>query len=300
MKIKIKFLVIVAMVTHHCLANASDVQVEVFSAKAADVNSFIFFDSVGSLIVDTTRNSKEAMEVAKLARSHGVPKVIFITHGHPDHYLGMGALKREFPDAKILVASQQVKDDIISFAKAAEQGHWLDDEPLMKPKSEKNPAGFDYQSEIQILGGNTLELPGGKKIEVMSDFPATEAAHETALFSKELNSLFASDLVYNGVHLWLARGVDQEALKNWQTQLKVLKTKYSPLKVKVYPGHGKPSSSEVFDTDLTYMNDFIAIVKKSSTQEEAKSQMANAYPTWANADFILSQSIKNWFAILRK
>ena len=116
-----------------CIANTPDLQVEVFSGKAASVNSFIFFDGQGSIIVDATRSSKDALEVAKIARGHGTePGIIFITHGHPDHYLGMGTLKKEFPNVKFYVASQEIKDDIIGFSNLAAQNNWLSDEPLMR------------------------------------------------------------------------------------------------------------------------------------------------------------------------
>jgi glyoxylase-like metal-dependent hydrolase (beta-lactamase superfamily II) len=170
---------------------ASNVHVEVFSAEAANVNSFVIYDSVGCLIVDTTRNSKEALQVANLAKTHGSPHIIFVTYGHPDHFLGLGALKKEFPNAQILVASQDIKNDIIGFAELAEKNHWIEDEPSMKPKSSAHPDGFDYKNEIQVLSGNQLELPGGESIEVLSHFPPTEASHTKQCYSQKISILFS-------------------------------------------------------------------------------------------------------------
>jgi hypothetical protein len=48
------------------------------------------------------------------------------------------------------------------------------------------------------------------------------------------------------------------------------------------------------------MKDFLAIVKKSKTQDEAKTEMIKKYPTWENTDFLLVQSIKNHFKLLKK
>jgi len=50
----------------------------------------------------------------------------------------LATLKREFPSAQVFVASQEVKENIMRFALAAEKHHWLDDEPLMLPKSANN------------------------------------------------------------------------------------------------------------------------------------------------------------------
>jgi glyoxylase-like metal-dependent hydrolase (beta-lactamase superfamily II) len=266
----------------------SNLVVSVFSAKQANVNAYVVSDDQGSLIIDATRSAKDAKELADFARSKGAsPKMILITHGHPDHFIGLGVLKKEFPDARILVASKQIKADIIAMASMK----WMDSE--MRPKSEENQSGFDYQNEIAILDSNILKMPGGELFEVNADFPATEAAHETLLFSKELNAVFASDLAYNKVHLWLAGGVNAESIRNWQTELSRLKQKYGPLGAAIYPGHGEPTDVSVFDADIKYMNDLLTVVKESKTEDEAKKEMMRRYPDWKNADFILVQSIKS-------
>jgi len=297
---KLLFLIFVmAIVEIPYVASASSTHVEVFSANG--VNSFLLFDSVGSLIIDTTRSSKDAVEVAKLAREHRTePQIIFVTHGHRDHYLGMGALKKEFPKAKILVANQEIKNDIVSSAKDAAEKHGLGEEVLMYPKSETNPSGFDYENEIQVLNGNILKLPAGGALEVISVSHPTEAPHETILYSKELKALFASDLVYNGVHLWLAREVDGSAIAMWQSELQQLKTQYGPQKAKVYPGHGIPTDTGIFDVDRIYMSDFLTVISESKTQQEAKLAMMKKYPSWESSEFILPLSIKTQFERLKK
>jgi len=282
-------------------AESSGLDVTVFSAKEANVNAFIFTDLKGTVIVDTTRNSKEAHELAALARSKGIePNVIFITHGHPDHYLGMGALKTEFPQAKFIVATQKVKDDIINFTKFMESANWLENEPAMKIKSQTNPDGFDYENEITVLETKDLVLPAGEHLLIKSDFPSTEAPNETLLFSKELNSVFVSDLAYNKVHIWLGVGVDKVAINHWKNELNLLKKEYSRNQVKVYPGHGPVSDTTIFEIDHKYIDDLLYIVKSSKDQTEAMSAMINKYPDWQNTDFILAKSIEFQFQQLKE
>ncbi len=105
----------------------SKLNLTVFPAKEADVNAFVLSDGKERLIVDCTRNSKEAHELATIAKSEGpAPQMLLITHGHPDHYIGMGALKQEFPKLNIVVARKEIKDDIIGFTKWMESMEWLE------------------------------------------------------------------------------------------------------------------------------------------------------------------------------
>jgi glyoxylase-like metal-dependent hydrolase (beta-lactamase superfamily II) len=267
--------------------------VTVFPAKEANVNAYVFSDGESTMIVDTTRSSQEAKELAALARAMGPdPEVIFVTHGHPDHYLGMRALKAEFPGAKILVPSEEIKNNIIGFTQFMESVQWPEGEPSMKIKSAANPQGFDYQKEIGVLDGSQLKMKGNSVIEVKTVSSVTEAAHEIVLYSKDLNAVFASDLVYNRVHLWLGVGVTLEAIKNWQEELDQLKSVYAPLKSRVYPGHGEETDAAIFDTNKKYMDDLLAAVRQAKSQDEAKAVMVEKYPGWANTDFLLVQSIK--------
>lgn len=272
-------------------AGHNGLAVSVFTAK--DVNAYVLSDGEKTLIVDATRSSSDAKDLAAFALSKGpAPSVILVTHGHPDHYLGLGALKKEFPKAEILVADEKIKEDIIASAAFMESGGWLNGEPSMKAKSESNPGGFDYRGEIGVLDSRRITMSGGSVIEVDASFPITEAPHETVLFSKDLNALFASDLVYNQVHLWLGNGVTAEAVENWRNALRSLKSVYGPLKPKVYPGHGKAADAAIFDVDLGYIDALTTTIKGASSPEEAKAIMIKKYPGWASSDFILAQSIK--------
>jgi glyoxylase-like metal-dependent hydrolase (beta-lactamase superfamily II) len=291
----VAFLVLVHLSSGAPAKAESRIIVSPFAAKEANVNAYVLSDDQGAVIIDATRKSADAKKLADFARSKGVPvRMIFITHGHPDHFVGLEVLKKEFPDAEVLVASKQIKEDIISMASMK----WMSSEPSAQPKSEAAPNGFDYQKEIRVLDSGILKMPGGESLQVISNFPATEAAHETVLFSRKLNAVFTSDLVYNKVHLWLAGGVNAEGIKNWQAELTHLKRIYGPLNAKIYPGHGQPTDASVFDLDKKYMNDLLAIVKEARTEGDAKNEMMKRYPDWENADFILVQSVKSQTKLL--
>ena len=136
--------------------------VEVYKGKEATVNSYIFSNGKSLAVMDVLRSSENAKELAKLIKSKELPlEYILISHGHPDHYTGMDVLKKEFPKAKIFVGSEEIKQDIIGFSSWMESVGWWEKEPNLKPKSDTNPNGFDYENQINVLNSNTITLNGG-------------------------------------------------------------------------------------------------------------------------------------------
>jgi glyoxylase-like metal-dependent hydrolase (beta-lactamase superfamily II) len=276
---------------------ARKINVDVFTGADADVNAYVLSDGEGSLIIDCTRSSEEAKQVAALARSRGKrPKALLITHAHPDHYIGMGAMKREFPDLDIVVASAEIKNDLIGLNTWMAMQGWpadLEREAHMKPKSENNPNGFDYLNELHVLEGPQFTMPDGAVLDVRADFPAGEAPHLTTVYSKDLNALFSSDLVYNGVHLWLGIGVMQEGASNWKKTLNELDGIYGPKQTTIYPGHGPATDAKVFGTDQRYIDDLQRVISQEATEEDAFKQMISLYPKYKSPEFMLAMSIKN-------
>ena len=150
---------------------AINIQLDVYHGKEASVNAYLFSDQQSMIVVDCLRNSEEAGLLANRISSHKKPLThILVTHGHPDHFLGMNVLKQQFPDARIVVTKPEIKNDIISFAGWMETVGWLENEPEMKPKSPANETGFDYEAHIEVLPANTLALAEGAVLELNSDY----------------------------------------------------------------------------------------------------------------------------------
>lgn len=266
-------------------------KVEVFKGIEASVNSYIFENGKSTVVMDVLRNSKEAMDLVEVIEKKGLPLThILISHGHPDHYIGMDVVSKAFPEAKIVTASAEIKADILGFSQYMESIGWLDTEPALKPRTKENTDGFDYQAKIQVLESDKLEMIGGGTLEINTAYLSAEAEHLSTVFSKDLNALFTSDFCYNGVHLWLGPGVSKDHVENWKGELNKMKEQYGGSNLTIYPGHGDKSTPELFDTVLKYLSDFQSTIATSKSKEEAINVMKKIYPNWKEDDFLLLYS----------
>jgi glyoxylase-like metal-dependent hydrolase (beta-lactamase superfamily II) len=268
----------------------NNISLEVYNGIEASVNAYLFYDTESSVLVDCLRNSTEAKELARLIKSKNKTLThILITHGHPDHYIGMNVMKQEFPDVQIVVARQEIKNDIIRFSEWMESVGWLEKEPSMKPKSSTNTAGFDYGNNISVLRAKELKLAKGARLQINSDYAGAECEHLTTIYSEDLNAFFTGDFCYNHVHPWLA--VSKENIFHWKRQLDNFKREHSILQPIIYPGHGKFTDISLFDEVKKYIEDFEETIAISKNRNDAMERMRAIYPDYQEADFLLLNSV---------
>jgi glyoxylase-like metal-dependent hydrolase (beta-lactamase superfamily II) len=269
---------------------STTIQLQAFHGIEASVNAYLFSDTTSAILIDCFRNSEEALKLAETIHKQGKRLThVLITHGHPDHYLGMNVLKNTFPEARIVVASQAIKDDINGFSAWMETVGWLEKEPAMKPKSADNPAGFDYENLIEVLPSASLTLAEGAILELKCDYPATECEHLTTIYNKDLNVFLTSDFCYNGVHPWLA--VSNDNIASWKKQLADFKTTLEKINPAIYPGHGSKGDISVFTDAIKYIEDFESTVAGAGSRAVAMEKMQSLYPHYQQADFLLFHSI---------
>ena len=284
-----KMLISLCLIFATTLAWAKDpnVTLEVFEAESEPINSFIIADDKSAILIDAQFTNKDATALAKRIKAKNVPlKYIFITHGHPDHYLGLGYLHKTFPQADIVVANQNIKSSIKGFTQFLESINDLS-VPEMKTSN------FDYDNLIQVLPSHKLSLDSGAQLFIQDDYLPTEAKYLSTLYSPDLNALFVSDLVYNQAHPWFGPPVTPESMRNWRHEVNRITVQWKDKEPTIYPGHGKQGTFEVFDNLIEYMDIFEFVVRTSSSKAEAKEKMKLLYPNYAQSEFYLTMSLDN-------
>ena len=264
--------------------------VTVFRGKNLMENAFLIASGNTLVLIDAMASGSAATEIVKTLNGKKL-NMIFVTHGHPDHFMGLSTIMKINPNVQVYVGSEGVKKDILSYAKFATSKDMLEDDPEMKIKSSKNTAGFDYDL-IKIVSGNKIDLGNGNTLTIESIEGPTECANNTILYSEELKLLFASDLLYNKVFNWLGT-VDQPALENWIATLKELQGRFTQQGLVIYPGHGQRNDADLFDANIQYLTSFKSILRRTSGKSDAHAFFKQLYPEH-RGEFLLSRSIDRW------
>jgi len=269
------------------------IEIQRYAGQEANVNSYLLSDAENVIVIDLLRNSNEAVALADHVEGTGKKLVsIFISHGHPDHYIGLGVFRRRFPDAPVKVASTDIRDDIIGFSQWMESVGWLDAEPGMKVRSNKNPGGFDYAGVIQVLNEPVLRLPlAPSTIFVRSDYAGGECGHMSTLSIPQQSAFMAFDLLYNRVHAWCGPGVDKPEIRNWIQTLSQIARETGGEGWTFYCGHGREGGHEVVTNMQHYLETFIAVTSAAESRRAAIMKMKELFPGFAQDDFLLLHSV---------
>jgi glyoxylase-like metal-dependent hydrolase (beta-lactamase superfamily II) len=101
----VKIRILLALLAASTLSAQSKLHLRVFTSgpDGFSVNSTLVYGERDAVLIDTQFVMSEAYRVAAMIlESKRNLTTVYITHGHPDHYFGIAALKQAFPKAKFV------------------------------------------------------------------------------------------------------------------------------------------------------------------------------------------------------
>ncbi len=220
-----------------------------------------------AVLVDAVMTSGQAAELADWVAATGKDlTTVYVTHGHGDHWLGLGTILERFPNAKAVaipsvarnIASQIASDFIETFWK-----------PRFPGQIPENLVG------VEELAGGRFELEGKELVVV--DLGHTDTDDTTALHVPSIGLVVAGDAAYNDVHLYFAES-DATGRRSWLTALDTIE-ELSPCAV--VAGHkrpGRPDDPKILEETRQYIRDFDALAARTATPLELYTEMTARYP----------------------
>jgi glyoxylase-like metal-dependent hydrolase (beta-lactamase superfamily II) len=224
-----------------------------------------------AVLVDTFLTSDQARILVDWVAASGKDlTTVYVTHGHGDHFFGLAPLLERFPRARAIAAPK-----IVEAMKRQLSPEWLDNF-----WRRRFPGQITERLAVaEALEGEEFELEGHKLVVIDAGF--TDTSSSTCLYVPAIGLLVGGDVVYNGIHLYLAE-TDTESRLEWIAALDKLET----LRPKtVIAGHKIPENADdprIIGETRQYLRDFNRLNEATSTARELYYAMLEIYPDRAN------------------
>ena len=231
----------------------------------------LIYGARDAVLVDTFLTIDQSVQLADEVAASGKNLThVYITHGHGDHFFGLGALKQRFPNVRA-VATAVVIDRIAGQLEPDMlDGFWRQRFPGQIPDDPIVPESLD---------GASIELEGRALISIDTGY--TDTADSTSLHVPSIGLIAAGDVVYNGIHPYLGESSAQTRLQ-WIDALDKLGTLGARAVVAGHKIPGNDDDPEAIAQTRQYLRDFIRLDQATDTPRQLFDAMIELYPDRAN------------------
>ena len=228
--------------------------------------STLIYGMRDAVLVDAFMTLKEVNELADWVMASGKNlTTIYITHGHGDHWFGLGILLERFPNAKAVAKPDVVKVMRQHASPEVLDGVWKAAFPGQIP---------DRIVISEELKGNVINLEGHELDAV--ELGHTDTEYTTCLNIPSIGLVVAGDAAYNDVHLYL---VESNATKSSRSIHKQLLPHIS-------------DQATIIEETRQYIRDFDRLVETTTTAQELYDKMLELYPNRVNPGWALWSSAR--------
>jgi glyoxylase-like metal-dependent hydrolase (beta-lactamase superfamily II) len=243
--------------------------------------STLIYGAKDAVLVDAYMTVKQANDLADWIASKGKNlTTIYITHGHGDHWFGVGTLLERFPSAKVVATPDTVKVMRMNASPQMLDGAWKPGFPGQIP---------DNLVIAEELKGKVIDLEGHELVVV--ELGHTDTDFTTCLHVPSIGLVVAGDAAYNDVHLYLAESSDEKR-QQWIAALDKIES-LNPRAV--VASHKRPENDDnpkIIEETRQYIRDFDRLVKSTKTARELYDKMMEIYPNRINPGWALWGSVR--------
>jgi glyoxylase-like metal-dependent hydrolase (beta-lactamase superfamily II) len=253
-------------------------QLEVFTGNEDSwgVTSTLIYGKTEAILVDCQFRVSQAKKLAdRVAATGRRLKGIFITHPDYDHYIGTAVLHERFPGAPIYMTAAALAEfkrtsvEYLAMQKA--------EAPSETPASLPTP---------EVLPATVLRVDG-RAVDVIKDFQGDVLrSMNSFVWVPFLDAVIAGDVVFSGVHPWLADS-SAESRAAWHHSLELVSALHPGI---VVAGHkANPALADSPDAIAfmhNYLNDFESAKRAAANADELVAAMTRKYSDLTQKKFL--------------
>jgi glyoxylase-like metal-dependent hydrolase (beta-lactamase superfamily II) len=243
--------------------------------------STLIYGNKDAVLVDAFMTITQSNVLADwVASKHRNLTTIYITHGHGDHWFGVGALLKRFPAAKLVATPGTVRVMRQNASPEALESAWRPAFPDQIP---------DQLVIAQELDGNVIDLEGHALIIV--EVGHTDTDHTTCLYVPSIGLVVAGDAAYNDVHLYLAESNSRKR-REWIAALDTIESLKPRTVIATHKRPENDDSPRIIEETRQYIRDFDRLTETTASAQELYDKMLELYPNRVNPGWALWSSAR--------
>src|SRR5467141_3294325 len=237
------------------------------------VNSVIVEGVHEVMLVDAQLTKTNAEKVLQQIKETKKPlSIIYITHEHADHFLGLEVFREAYPRVRI-IANSAVVDRI----------NKVYQEKIDKWKEILGSGATSHVVAISKFDGDVIEFESSR-IEILKNIQG-DTDENTMLWIPGQRILITGDVVFNNMHVYTAE-TDARARGKWLNSLQKIR-ELRPLVV--IPGHSKVGAPLDATTAVGFTEKYLLVfeeeLKKANDPDSFINTMKERFPS---ADLFLA------------
>src|SRR5712672_1564409 len=230
-------------------------------------NSVIIEGTHEVMLVDAQLTKTSAERVLQEIKETKKPlSIVYITHEHADHFLGLEVFREAYPGARI-IANSAVVDRI----------NKVYQEKIDKWKKILGSGATSHVVAIETFDGNFIKFENAK-IEVLKNIQG-DTDENTMLWIPGLRILITGNVLFNNMHVYTAE-TDSKAREKWLNSLQKIRELKPSV---VIPGHSKVGAPLDASTALNFTESYLLVfeeeLKKAKDADSLINTMKEKFPS---------------------